>query len=256
MQITQEIIQKIDDKVNEIAPRLSDRDKERYKEYLELNYMIQECTPPALYAHDYYLKLALDDYSDRATKKGYKKIFGAKATHFFRDKVLVKRLSDTEIILYKNATKYRSQFGALIIMVKEFKTPRGIHFIVTNEGSEDDLVFSSHFIDRFQARLLEVNKVKKSREEAIALVSDLMTKECYKHQIMGHNEKIVIDASLELYLEVGMAIGKTFPKKRGGTIDYLRTFIPLDMMHRDQLERHAKAYMTNKNSLFEIKKDF
>jgi hypothetical protein len=115
----------------------------------------------------------------------------------------------------------------------------------------------SHFIDRFQARLLEVNKIQKSREEAIAIVFDLMTKESYMHRLMGHNDKIVIDTALELYLQEGMGLGKTFPRLGGGgVINYLRTFIPLDMMHRDQLERHAKAYMTNKNSLVEIKKDF
>lgn len=256
MQITKEDLKKIDDLVNKTAPNINPRDRERYKEYLELNYMINECLPTFSYDYDYYLNQALDDYSTLAHKKGYTKIFGAKATQYFKEKVLVKRLSNSEIVVYKNPTKYRTSYGALIILVKEFKTPRGLHFLITNEDNDDDMVFSSHFIDRFQARLLEVNKLKKSREEAIALIFDLMTKQSYMHRVMGHNDKIVIDTSLELYVEEGMGLGKTFGKPDGGVINYLRTFIPLDMMYRDQLERHAKAYMTNKNSLTEIKKDF
>jgi hypothetical protein len=256
MIITKDDRKKIDDLIEDNAPNINERDRERFREYLELNYMLKECLPPLLFDYPYYLNQALDDYSILAIKKGYSKIFGAKATQYFKNKVLVKRLPNSEIIVYKNPTRERSSYGALIIMIKEFKTPRGLHFRITNEESPDDMVFSSHFIDRFQARLLEVNKIQKTREEAIAVIFDLMTRQSYMHRLMGHNDKVVIDTSLELYMEEGMGLGKTFGKSDGGVINYLRTFIPLDMMHRDQLERHAKAYMTNKNSFKEIKKDF
>jgi hypothetical protein len=146
----------------------------------------------------------------------------------------------------------RSCISMAFYLVIEFKTIRGTHYLVKNNQEGDDLVFSSHFLDRFQSRM---NCNVLSREESICGVFDLISKGSYVHRLIGHNEKIIIDISLEVYLEEGMILGKSFQKKEDrGQINYLRTYVPLDMMYRDQLERHAKAYMTSSNSYIEIKK--
>jgi hypothetical protein len=206
----------------------------KLKEYQELWDMLQKCIPAKSYlSPDMFV---LNDYIRKTEKKGYTKPFGAKALAQFKDKIQVVNIGDGEYIIYKNtAVTKQGKTAFEVLMVQEFKTPRGKHYMVENRDRV--YIFTSHFLDRLQERQSKTN----TREQALADFVELMTKEGYhKIQLIEHpQEQVEIPA--EFYLQEGMGLG------RGFIIDdkmvlYMQTFVTLDMLYPNQKQRHKEAY--------------
>jgi len=209
--------------------------KQKHQEYQELEAMIINNMPNKLSVNP--KPFIINDYLRKAQKKGFKKPFGQKAQAYFKDKTQIINIGDGEYIIYKQPQIIKNRPTFQMTTVKEFKTPRGIHFKIHTVGYEKvniTTVFSSHFLERLQER----HQIK-SREEAI--IKTINIKDTYTNmQVIEHKDQI-IETSLELYLKEGMGLGKAFVHN-STVIKYIQTFVNLDMLFPNQKQRHAHHF--------------
>jgi len=187
----------------------------------------------------------LHDYVERTKRQGFTKPFGAKANLFFSSRTLYIKLSDREYVLYPIPRRDRTGYSIRYAILREFKTERGLHYVfyMGKGGSGGEVVFSSHFVDRYKERV----GLKTTRMETLANLFKMIASSHYIYSEPIFSGENIKDYPIEIYLEQGMGVGRRYPMGEDIYRDYIQTFINLDMMFRDQLERHAEAYMSGLN---------
>jgi len=227
---------------------MNHKTQQKHQEYQELEAMIINNMPHNISVNPE--PFIINDYLRKAQNKGFTKPFGAKAKAYFKDKPQIINIGDGEYIIYTNPKLIRNRPLFQMTTVKEFKTPRGIHFKVHAEEHEElsiTTVFSSHFLERLQER--HDNQIK-SREEAILKTLNIAFKDTYNNMQIIETEDEIIETSLELYLKEGLGLGKAFVHN-GNVIKYIQTFVNLDMLFPSQKQRHAHHFQIKENSLIQ-----
>lgn len=230
---------------------MSGKQKKVFKEYLNLGEMLDESISKIDMNDNNFGITAINHYESSARFKGFKKPYGAKARSLFKNKYWLLNL-DKDYLIFKSPTLFKKGVNIVWGVLKEFKTPRGLHYIFYNEGGRFQKVYSSHFLDRY----IERRGKQRNREQSIIDLYRSLDDDHYYYRIANSlnfdfdfsdiqkNKNLSYhNISCELYLQDGMGIGRTYLTKESKVRDYIQTYVSLDMMRRDQLERHAKAYV-------------
>lgn len=206
-------------------------------EYQELGEMLEKAINRLPYSR-MSSEMVLNDFIMKSEKKGFTKPFGAKSKAFFKDKVLTIKVSDKDYCFYKMPEFSRAGYGIFFIQLKEVPTERGLHYVVIQKPTQHEVFFSSHFIDRYKERM----NLKMGRMDVVAfMIKDILRTGILNEKEIKRNGSL-LDHKIEMYLEQGMGMGRRWEMPNGWTRDYIQTYVNLDMMFPDQLERHAEAF--------------